>query len=85
MAWYWRDVEIPVNPNTNGRYVLRFWAVDYKADVWVNGQAAGTHEGAESCFTFDVTGLVRPGAVNRVAVRVAISATRPMLRVCLRE
>src|SRR5512133_1230586 len=36
-AWYWRDISIPVNPHEDGRYLLRFWDVDYLADVWVNG------------------------------------------------
>ena len=37
VAWYWRDFQAPANPHAHGRYLLRFWAVDYKADVWLNG------------------------------------------------
>src|SRR5664279_2254300 len=44
VAWYWRDVVIPVNPNEAGRYLLRFREVDYVADIWVNGTHLGTHE-----------------------------------------
>ena len=35
VAWYWRDFKVPENPHKGGRYLLRFWAVDYKADVWL--------------------------------------------------
>ena len=28
--------------------LLRFWQVDYKADVWLNDAPVGTHEGGES-------------------------------------
>ena len=49
--------------------LLRFGAVDYQADVFVNGQAAGSHEGAYTPFTLDVTARVKPGA-NELVVRV---------------
>ncbi len=70
VAWYWRDVTVPVNPQADGRYVLRFWQVDYLADVWVNGVHVGRHEGGEEVFSFDVTEAAKPGAVNHIAVRV---------------
>jgi hypothetical protein len=41
VAWYWRDFVAPTNPHPQGRGLLRFWAVDYKAEVWLNGQPAG--------------------------------------------
>lgn len=69
-AWYWRDLVIPPNPHSGGRYLLRFWDVDYLADVWVNGKHVGQHEGAQTRFTFDVTDAVKPGRQNRIAVRV---------------
>ena len=55
VAWYWREFDAPPNPFAGGRTLLRFWQVDYKADVWLNDTAVGTHEGAESAFVFDVT------------------------------
>jgi len=70
VAWYWRDFEAPVNAIPGGRSLLRFWQVDYKADVWLNEKFVGTHEGGESPFLFDVTDLIKPGAKNRLAVRV---------------
>ena len=60
----------PTNPFPDGRFLLRFWAVDYKAEVWLNGRKAGEHEGGETPFVLDVTALVKPGETNLLAVRV---------------
>ncbi len=70
VAWYWRDFESPANPNTDGRYLLRFWNVDYLADVWVNGIHVGQHEGACEPFVVDVTDAIKPQSQNKLAVRV---------------
>jgi len=70
VAWYWRDVPAPPHPHAGGRYLLRFWAVDYLAEVWLNGVRVGGHEGGETPFVLDVTDAVRPGQANRLAVRV---------------
>ena len=53
-----------------GRYLIRFWMVDYLADVWLNGVHVGRHEGGEEAFVFDATNAIKPGAANRLAVRV---------------
>ena len=60
-AWYWRDVEIPANPHEGGRYLLRFWDVDYLADVWVNGTHIGRHEGAQAKFDIRCNGRRQAG------------------------
>jgi hypothetical protein len=77
-AWYWRDVNVPVNPHKGGRYLLRFWDVDYVADVWVNGTHHGRHEGSQAQFTWDVTAAIKPGQVNRIAVRVLSLGGEPI-------
>jgi hypothetical protein len=70
VAWYWREFTVPVNPHPGGRYLLRFWAVNYRGDVWVNGRYAGGHEGGEMPFTLDVTDMLHANQSNRLAVRV---------------
>lgn len=70
VAWYWREFTAPANRHAQGRYLLRFWAVDYKADVWLNGLRVGGHEGGETPFTLDVTEAIKPLGPNRLAVRV---------------
>lgn len=70
LAWYWTTITAPQNPHTGGRFLLRFWMVDYKAEVWLNGELLGMHEDPEEPFTLDSTDLLKPGADNLLAVRV---------------
>lgn len=85
VAWYWKEFTPPVNPYPGGRTLLRFWQVDYKADVWLNDRAVGAHEGGESPFVFDVTGLAKPNATNRLAVRVLNPTHQPIDGIVLNE
>ncbi len=70
VAWYWRTFLAPTNPAPAGRSLLRFWAVDYQAEVWLNGVPVGGHEGGETPFVLDVTDAIQPGVTNLLAVRV---------------
>jgi beta-galactosidase/beta-glucuronidase len=66
-VWYRRSVTVP--SDWKGRRVLlNFGAVDYRAQVWVNGQAVGSHEGGNTPFAFDVTPLLKAGD-NVITVR----------------
>ena len=85
VAWYWKEFEGPVNPYQEGRTLLRFWQVDYKCDVWLNDTVVGSHEGGESAFVFDVTGIVKPGQTNRLAVRVLNPTHEPVDGIVLNE
>jgi hypothetical protein len=69
-AWFWRTFEAPEHPYEQGRYLLRFHAVDYRATVWLNGVHIGSHDGGETPFTFDVTDAISRGAENALTVRV---------------
>ena len=72
VVWYWRDFDASPNPHPGGHTLLRFGAVDYLADVWLNGEHVEGHEGGETPFEIDVTGALRSGKGqhNRLAVRV---------------
>src|SRR5580704_1780946 len=85
VAWYGRSFTAPINPNPHGRYLLRFGAVDYMADVWVNGMDVGGHEGGETPFTLDVTGAVKPNAENHLTVRVLNPKNEPIDGITLNE
>ena len=85
VAWYWKEFEGPTNPHKEGRTLLRFWQVDYKCDVWLNDTVVGSHEGGESVFVFDVTGIVKPGQKNRLAVRVLNPTHQPIDGIVLNE
>ncbi len=50
---------------------LHFGGASYRAEVWLNGTYLGSHEGAYTPFSFDVTPVVRAGAENELVVRVA--------------
>lgn len=78
LAWYWREFDAPANDRAEGRYLLRFWAVHYKCDVWLNDAPLGSHEGGEDPFVFDVTGVIKPGQANRLAVRVLNPTNEPI-------
>jgi len=57
VAWYWREFVPPANPNPDGRCLLRFWGVDFSAEVWLNGLSVGRHEGGETPFVLGRDGL----------------------------
>lgn len=67
VIWYQRTLELP-EPHAGMRLILHFEAVDYRADVWINGQYVGGHEGGQTRFSFDVTDLVR-AEQNMLTVR----------------
>jgi hypothetical protein len=70
VAWYWVKLTAPATRRSGERTLLRFRAVDYFAEVWLNGRFVGGHEGGETPFTLDVTDTIKPGKTNLLAVRV---------------
>jgi beta-galactosidase/beta-glucuronidase len=78
VAWYWHTFTPAITPGLHERALLRFGAVDYLADVWLNGTHVGGHEGAETPFLLEVTGAVRAGAPNRLVVRVLVPTDEPI-------
>jgi hypothetical protein len=53
--WYRRTFAVP--ESWRGRRVrLHFGAVDWRCEVWVNGQETGGHQGGYDSFSFDITG-----------------------------
>lgn len=68
-AWYKRNLYVPAE--WRGRSVfLRFDGVSKWADVYVNGRSLGQHSGGYTRFTLDVTGSLRYGQNNEIAVQV---------------
>ena len=54
VLWYNQTVTIPSN-NKNNNVLLHFGAVDWQADIYVNGIHAGVHQGGFDPFTIDIT------------------------------
>ena len=68
-AWYGKSFHLPAE--WEGKTVrVRFEAVNYRAEVWVNGEAAGAHEGGYTGFELEIGDLLDAGAENFIAVRV---------------
>ena len=67
----WYNRTFTISPKWNGkRVLLHFGAVDWKADVWVNGVCVGTHTGGFTPFEFDITAALKKGD-NELKVRVS--------------
>jgi len=78
VAWYWHSFAVACRRQPGYRLLIRFGAVDYLADVWINGTHAGTFEGGETPFAFDITDLVCAEGVNLLAVRVLNPTDTPI-------
>lgn len=68
-AVYRRAVAVPADW-AGSRIVLRFGAVSYKVEVFVNGHRLGDHEGLWAAFEFDVTDVIRFEQPNDIVFSV---------------
>jgi len=68
----WYRYNFNVADSLKGKFIkLIFYSVNYVADVWVNGQYCGYHEGGYTPFAFDVSSKLNYGATtNSLVVRV---------------
>ncbi len=85
VVWYWTEFASPLNPYEGGRCLLRFQAVDYLADVWLNGVHVGMHEGGETPFSFDITDALTGMHHEQMAVRVLNPKAEPIDGIVLAE
>ena len=85
VAWYWRDFTASAPAFPDARCLLRFHAVEYLAEVWVNGVRVGSHERGETPFVLDATGVFKPGLVNTLAVRVLNPTYEPIDGIALKQ
>lgn len=67
--WYRRTVRIPASMK-RGNVLLHFGAVDWRCEVFVNGNSAGTHEGGYDPFFFDITKLIKGSGDQEIQVVV---------------
>ncbi len=69
---YWYRTEFTPPPSVAGRRLnLTFHGINYAAVVWLNGKQLGTIKGAFIRGVFDVTGVLAPGKVNALAIRIS--------------
>lgn len=67
-VWYARTFDIG-KLDKGKAYTLKALGISYVADVWINGQWIGFHEGGFTPFAFDLSPFLRDGE-NEIRIRV---------------
>lgn len=68
VVWYRREFALK-EADRQGRLMVHFGAVDYKASVWVNGRLVCTHEGGHTPFSAEISPYLAPGEQQVITVR----------------
>lgn len=68
LLWYRTSFNIP--SNIKNTILLHFGAVDWKTEIWLNGQNVGSHEGGFDPFSFDITAFVKKGGKQELVISV---------------
>ncbi|PHN00855.1 glycoside hydrolase family 2 TIM barrel-domain containing protein [Flavilitoribacter nigricans] len=66
-VWYKRDFY--VKKKDNKRYFLHFGAINYKAQIYVNGEHVASHTGGYTSFNCEVTKVLKEGE-NLLVIKV---------------
>lgn len=67
VVWYRRTFRAAM-PADGDRLLLHLGAVDYRADIWLNGHHIAAHEGGHTPIKVDLTCHLRPGGTDQVLV-----------------
>ncbi|WP_455431057.1 PA14 domain-containing protein [Streptomyces anandii] len=70
--WYRRTFTVPPTwrIGSGKRLQLNFGAVDWQAEVYVNGTKVAEHQGGYDKFSADITGALKPGRTQELIVGV---------------
>ncbi|GHF41981.1 PA14 domain-containing protein [Streptomyces griseosporeus] len=70
--WYRRTFTVPADWHIGSgrRLQLNFGAVDWRAEVWVNGTKVTEHQGGYDKFAADITDALKPGRTQELIVGV---------------
>jgi Exo-beta-D-glucosaminidase Ig-fold domain/Glycosyl hydrolases family 2/F5/8 type C domain/Glycosyl hydrolases family 2, sugar binding domain len=71
--WY-RDEFVAPTIQPGQHLWLNFDGINWKAEIYLNGQHLGRIDGGMMRGRFDVTSLIHPGAANALAVRILFNA-----------
>lgn len=69
ILWYHTTFTVP-GKIKGKRVLLHFGAVDWRAQVFINGVNAGSHEGGYDPFSFDITDLLKKGSSQQLDISV---------------
>ncbi|MGA9670716.1 MAG: discoidin domain-containing protein [Terracidiphilus sp.] len=72
--WYRDEFTAPLLRGPRQHMWLNFDGINWKAEIYLNGQKVGRIDGGYMRGRFDVTALVHPGAANALAVRIIRNA-----------
>jgi beta-galactosidase len=80
ISWYRTHYTVS-NSHAGRHFFLKFDGAFLVADVWINGNYLGEHQGGFAAFVYDVTPYVNIGTDNVIAVEVnnAVNANIPPL------
>jgi beta-galactosidase/beta-glucuronidase len=67
--WYQREFEVDRSMR-KGNLLLHFGAVDWEAEVFINGESVGIHQGGFDPFFFEISDALVSGKVQVLSVRV---------------
>src|SRR5262249_40043184 len=69
LAWYARSIEIPA-AWAGQRVFVVIGAADWHTTAWLDGTKLGEHQGGYTPFEFELTPHARPGASQRLVLRI---------------
>lgn len=70
-GWGWYRKHFSISRDYSARQVLiEFKSVQKECKVWLNSKYLGDHKGGTGSFDFDITGYLKPGEDNVLAVAV---------------
>ncbi len=67
--WYSRQLQVS-NAQRRGNVLLHFGAVDWEAELFINGKSVGVHQGGYDPFSFDITDFLNRGQNQELLLRV---------------
>lgn len=70
LLWYNKSFTLKNSEVKNKKVLLHFGAVDWKAEVYLNGTHIGSHEGGYDPFSFDITGALKKSGLQQLVVKV---------------
>ncbi len=68
-SWYRQKFSVPTNWSGQ-RIILHFEAVNWRSQIYVNGQSVGIHTGGYDPFSYDITPYLTNGGPQELIVRV---------------
>ncbi len=69
---YWYRLEFAAPPIAAGQTAtITFFGINYRAEIWLNGQRLGEILGAFKRGIYDVSRVLKPGGANVLAVRIS--------------